>query len=164
MAEPLRSADSCGGRIPRNLSAAVTRIDGIFITTDLARLILHGFRGYADLAAQRYGCAPDWIADVQYALGEAITDSRHGNQRPAAIPVKREPLGSAVTEILDSRNEVSTTEAAAALGMSTDLVRHHCAAGNLDSRKAGGRVMVTVASIESLNIHTEFAGARPSPR
>jgi DNA-binding CsgD family transcriptional regulator len=133
------------------IAAAIQRVDGLLISTDMARLIMHGLSGYATLAAQRNGCAPDWVAKVQYALAEPLAESlRQREPLTCESSRQREVLSSAEAEILPfGYDEITTAEAAATLGISPDAVRWHCRKGNLESRKVGRQLMVTTTSIEN---------------
>jgi Helix-turn-helix domain len=135
------------------IAGAVQRVDGVVIRTDLARLIIHGLRGYTELATQRYGVAPEWVADVQYGLAESLADTRQHEPPTCDNSRQRELSSLKAAEILDSSQEFTTAEAAAALRISADLVRYHCRKGNLQRRKVGQQVMVSRSSVESFK-HT----------
>jgi Helix-turn-helix domain len=133
-----------------NLADAVQRVDGIVFSTDLVRLIIHGFRGYTDLATQRYGCAPEWVADVQYVLAEALADNAREHASTTCDNARQRAVSSTTpAEILALDYEFTTAEAAAALGIRADLVRYHCRRKNLKSRKVGDQVMVRSSSVEN---------------
>jgi hypothetical protein len=150
MGEPLRSVPAVRAA---NLSGAVQRVDGIVFSTDMVRLFIHGFRGYTELATQRYGCAPEWVADVQYVLAEALADTRQGRDLTSDDARQHQSLSTAPAEILTLDHEFTTAEAAAALGIRANLVRYHCSQGNLDSRKVGRQLMVSSASIQNFKHH-----------
>lgn len=129
------------------ISAAVERVDRIQMTTDFGRMLVHWLGNLAELSRQRYGCTPEGVIEGQHAIAEAIVgDSR-----------VREAKCSAVQELLQSTHgsDVDTARAAELLGLKADTIRWHIREGNLQARKAGRQLMVTVASIEDFMLERE---------
>ena len=105
-------------------------------------------------------------ADAAYlvaVLGYVVESGRRGGARPSQrlvdIHARLEAgtRGNASTRVADGLPAIgltgawlSTSEAALLLGISADAVRWHCRRGNLVSRRAGGRVVVSAASVEDM--------------
>jgi hypothetical protein len=105
-------------------------------------------------------------ADAAYlvaVLAYVVESSRRGgalpSQRLVDIHARLEAgtRGNASTRVADGLPAIgltgawlSTSEAALLLGISADAVRWHCRRGNLVSRRAGGRVVVSAASVEDM--------------
>jgi hypothetical protein len=105
-------------------------------------------------------------ADAAYlvaVLAYVVESSRRGGARPsrrlADIHARLEAgiRGTASTRVADGLPAIgltgawlSTSEAALLLDISADAVRWHCRRGNLVSRRAGGRVVVSAASVEDM--------------
>jgi Helix-turn-helix domain len=125
------------------IAAAVQRVDGVLVSTDLARVLVHWLGQLAKAQQRNNGCASSELVAAQNALAEACFAAGHCAQR--------ESERAAAAEILISGHEdmhVSTAEAAAALGITANGVRWLCGQGRLSGRKVGRQVMVTASSVE----------------
>lgn len=135
------SADEVRAR----MAAAIQRVDvdGILITTDVARLLVRWLGRLTEITRQRNGCPPLGLVELQGALtDECAADSRRREQ---------DGLGARELVAFDHEQQyVWPPEAAAELGVSADTVRWHFRKGNLDGRKFGRQLMVTAASVEAL--------------
>lgn len=78
----------------QRISAAVQRVDAVQISSDVGRLLVHWLGQHAKWATQRYGCAPEGLEDVQYALAEAVArgSDSHGASMDATLPVEMSGL------------------------------------------------------------------------
>jgi hypothetical protein len=126
------------------ISAAVQRVDAVQITPDVGRLLVHWLGQHAEWAKQRYGCAPEGLEDVQYALAEAVArgiDS-HGASMDATLPVEMSGL-------------VEVKAAAAAIGVKETTVRWHYKRGNLSGRKVGQTLMINECSLAEFRVNRE---------
>jgi len=120
---------------------AVQRVDAVQISPQAARFLVHCLGRLAAVLGQQNGCAPEALVTLQHALAEP--------ESPGASDLL--PLGY---ELVD------TETAANMLGLKADSVRWHRRRGNLESRKVGRQLMITVASIENLKVRlTERKGA-----
>jgi hypothetical protein len=124
-----------------NISAAVSRVDAIQISPDIARLLVHLLGKLAQYETRRNGCPPDGLEDIQYALAEAVAGS-HGAS-VEAIPAH------VVSEL------VSVAAAAAALGVEPTTVRYHYAKGNLQGTKVGTALMIDTNSLAEFRANRE---------
>jgi hypothetical protein len=134
-------------RQPRSaISDAIQPLQGIRISADVGRLLVHWLGQHAEICKQRYGCAPEGLADVQYALAEACAADSGDDSR------QREFSAEAAVRLLPSEHDVwvDTAAAAVALGCKSDNVRDHRRRGNLVSRKVGRQHMISVQSIDRL--------------
>jgi hypothetical protein len=126
-----------------NISAAVSRVDAIQISPDLARTIVFLLGNYAKLARRANGCTPDWLEDIQYALAEACASDSHGAS-PEAI------LAVGVPQSL-----VDTKAAAKLLGVKETTIRYHFAKGNLRGTKVGTALMINEHSLAEFRANRE---------
>jgi hypothetical protein len=79
-----------GDEMRSKISSAVQRVDAIWVSIDVGRLLVHWLGQFADVTAQRNGCALAGLVEVQYALAEAVAangDSRRREHEAVA------PLG-----------------------------------------------------------------------
>jgi hypothetical protein len=130
------------------ISDAVRRVNVVQLDPELVRVVVHWLGRYSDLTTQRFGCLPDGLADVQYALAEACADDSGEDSR------LRELSAAVGHRVLLSEHEhdvrVDTAAAAAQLAIPVDSVRWHCRRGNLDGCRVGRQLMISVSSIENL--------------
>jgi hypothetical protein len=124
------------------ISAAVSRRDTVQISPSVARLLVHWLGQHAEWATQRYGCAPDGLEAVAYALAEACAADSHGASVDATLPVEMSGL-------------VSVKAAAAVLGIEETTIRYHFAKGNLRGTKVGTALMINEQSLEQLRARRE---------
>lgn len=130
------------------ISAAIQRVDSVQISADVGRLLVHWLGQHAEWAKQRYGCAPDGIEDVQYALAEAVAGGVDSHR--ASIEAIPAPLVSDLVEV---------RHAAAVLGVKPTTVRWHYRSGNLSGRKVGETLMIDSHSLEQLRARREGMSA-----
>jgi hypothetical protein len=107
------------------IAAAVQRVDGVLVSPDLARVIVHWLGRLSDSCTRENGCAPQGLVEVQAALAEAYAGSR--TREDSAISV----LGAG-----ESKREalLDTTAAARLLGIDATTVSLHCRAGRLGQK------------------------------
>jgi hypothetical protein len=123
---------------------AVRRVDGVQISPDFTRVLVHYLGQLSRIYGQQNGCAPADLVAAQHALAEAVVahDSRRHEVKSVCAP---NALGS-------GHDLVDTETAAAMLGLKADTVRWHFRQGNLHGRRVGRQLMVSLASIESLKV------------
>jgi Helix-turn-helix domain len=139
-----RAADSSPDSMQAKISAAVTKVDGVMITPDVARLLVYWLGQLAEVARQRNGWPPRGLVEVQTALAEGVA---------AAGSRGRESEGLVAAAVLRSGEEeplVGVEDAAKVLGIRPDTVRWHCRRGNLETHEVGGHRLITAASLERL--------------
>ncbi|WP_136245914.1 helix-turn-helix domain-containing protein [Mycobacterium intracellulare] len=134
-----------GDDVQAKVSAALRPVAGMVVPGDLAALIARWLGDYAQFRRQPgQSGVPILLLEVQHAFAEygaAASDSR---QR------ERDGLGASELVAFEGDAWMGTAEAAAELGISADTVRWHCRKGNLDGRRFGRQLMITLASLESL--------------
>jgi len=140
-AAPITTTASSDDRRAK-IGAAVRRVDAIQLSPDVGRLLVHWLGQHAEWATQRYGCAPDGLEAVAYALAEACAADSHGASANTI-------LAPVVSELID------TQAAAAVLGVETTTVRWHYKKGNLAGQKVGKTLMITSDSLEQLRARRE---------
>jgi hypothetical protein len=146
------SGDELRERYPGIFAAVRTGLTGI--EPELLRMLVFWLGDYAYLK-QRPGQpgVPEGVVAAQQALAEAHAAASNSRSDSRQREQKCLPASEFVLSGHDSW--VGTSAAAALLGISADGVRWHCRRGNLESRKVGRQVMVSMASIESLRAHLD---------
>lgn len=124
------------------VGAAVQRVDGIQISVEVGRLLVHWLGQFADIVTQRNGCAPVGLVEVQHVLAEAVAG--HGDSR------SRESEGLVAPELLALSEEpvVGVEEAARMLGLKPDSVRLMCRQGTMSAKKVAGRWFPTTTAVQ----------------
>jgi hypothetical protein len=146
-AEPARAGDEMRQRYPA-IFAAVRRVDDVQISLDFTRVLVHYLGELSKKCVQENGCAPEDLIASQHVLVEAVVAD--GSRRREAEWV------CAPSGLLSGYDLVGTEAAAKMLGLKADTVRWHCRKGNLEYCTVGGRIMVSVASIESLKARLDL--------
>ena len=141
----MNCSDDLRDRYPKIFAAVHST--AIPIEADLVRYLVHWLGDYIRIKAQPgQSGVPEGVVAAQLALAEAhatASDCLRQAQSESLIP----------NDSLNSGYELSTAEAAAALGISASGVRYLCANGTLESRKVGRPVMVTASSVENYKAH-----------
>lgn len=129
---------------------AAVRVKTIPIDLDLVRYIVHWLGDYARVKEQPgQPGVPEGVIPAQRALAEACAAMSDSRQREDPC------LDGAGIVISGHEAYVDTAQAAALLGCTADNARDHCRRGNLEHRKIGRQVMITVSSIESLKVRLD---------
>ncbi|MFP1155542.1 helix-turn-helix domain-containing protein [Mycobacterium sherrisii] len=124
------------------IAAAVQRVDAVQISPDVARAIHFWLGQYIKLTSARYGCPPDGVAEVQYALAETLAaDSR-----------QREQITADCAELLALDHEAVETVKSAArrLGREECTVRWMCRNGSLAAVKRGQQWFPKTAAVDEI--------------
>jgi hypothetical protein len=107
------------------IAASVQRVDGIVISPDLARVIVHWLGRLSDSCTRENGCAPEGLVEVQSVLAEAYASSCVREDSAAAA------FGAGE---LSSETLLDTAAAAELLGLDATAVTFHCRAGRLGQK------------------------------
>jgi hypothetical protein len=125
------------------IGAAVRRVDAIQLSPDVGRLLVHWLGQHAEWAVQRYGCAPDGLEAVAYALAEACAADSHG---ASLDPIPAFDVAQSLVEV---------KHAASVLNIKPTTVRWHYKNGTLAGRKVGETLMIDSSSLEQLRARRE---------
>jgi hypothetical protein len=126
------------------ISAAVQRLDGVMITADLARLLVHHLNKYAELATARSGCAPLGVVETQHALARVIAGSSDLDSRMRAA---EHAAADVVSSLVCEDRLMDIKAAAAVIGMDDTTVRRHCDRGRL-GQKIGRDWVIRSSEVE----------------
>ena len=154
----MSAADDLQARV----SAALRPVNGMVLPPEVAAQVARWLADYAEYRRLRTAGVPALLLEIQRAMTEYVAaDSRQREAAAQALPAEAwgptrvdspRLASNSLAQLRPSQLDydfVDTETAAAMLGCSTDTVRWHCRRGNIERRRAGRRLMVSVSSIEN---------------
>ncbi|MCV7100912.1 MULTISPECIES: hypothetical protein [Mycobacterium] len=123
------------------MAGDIQPVNGTWISPYMTKRIVRWLGDYIDYKRRGAGI-PEGLIEAQRMLAEAYAATGRNSRQ-------QEPECSmAAAQLLSGCEVIDTAAAAAELGCTADNVRQHWRKGNLEGRKVGRQLMITVSSLQ----------------